>query len=409
MSQTLLIVSGGIEAVPGIRLAKEMGLHVVVSDMNPDAPGLAIADNSIIASTYDVEGTVAAAREYDRDVRPLDGVMCIASDVPLTVASVAAALDLPGIPVEAARLAMDKLAMKRRFAADGVAVPWFSAVESVVHLRRIVAKQDYPLVLKPVDSRGARGVLRLMPDVDLEWAFRLAQKHSPTGRVMIEQFLPGPQVSTESIVLDGVAHTPGFADRNYEYLQRYAPHIIENGGESPSRLSQETQRAICALVQQAALSIGVTNGVVKGDIVVHNGTPYVIELATRLSGGYLCTHQIPLSTGVDFVGQAIRQALGEKPSRSELAPRFQRNVAKRYVFPKPGRVVHISGLEEVRRRPGIAFCEIRIAVGDIAGPIDSHPARVGVVIAEAETQRQAIDRAVAAVDAVQIETVPVSL
>lgn len=405
MSRTLLIVSGGIEAVPGIRLAKEMGLHVVVSDVNPNAPGFAVADDHIIASTYDVEATVAAAQEYHRTVRPIDGVMCIASDVPLTVASVALALGLPGIPLESARLAMDKLAMKRKFSLDGVPVPWFSPIESIEHLRQIVVQYGYALVLKPVDSRGARGVLRLTPDVDLEWAYRLSHDYSPTGRVMVERFVPGPQVSTESIVVDGLAYTPGFSDRNYEYLERYAPYIIENGGELPSHLSPETQQDVRDLVQRAALSMGITNGVVKGDIVVHDGKPYVIELAARLSGGYFCTHEVPLNTGVDFVRHAIRLALGEKPDPSKLTPRFQRGVAQRYLFPGPGRVVCISGVEEVTQRSGIALCEVRVAVGDTVGAIESHPNRAGVVIATADTRQKAINRVVAAVNDIEIETV----
>jgi biotin carboxylase len=295
--------------------------------------------------------------------------------------------------------------MKRKFASDGVPVPWFSPVESSDHLRQIVAARGYTLVLKPVDSRGARGVLRLMANVDLDWAFRLSHSHSPTGRVMVEQFMPGPQVSTESIVLDGVAYTPGFSDRNYEYLERYAPHIIENGGELPSHLPKEIQHAIHSLVQQAALSMGIANGVVKGDIVVSGGKPFVIELAARLSGGYFCTHEIPLNTGVDFVGQAIRLALGEKPAPADLAPRFQRCVVQRYLFPEPGRVASIAGVEEVSRRPEIAFCEVRIAAGDVVGPINSHPARAGVVIAIGNTREEALTNAVDAINTIKIETV----
>lgn len=404
--RTLWVVSGGIEAVEGIRLAKEMGLRVVVSDINPRAPGFALADDCIIASTYDVQTTVAAAQHYHRTVRPIDGVICIASDVPLTVASVAAALGLPGIPVEAARLAADKLAMKQRFAADGVPVPQFSPVESQSHLGRLVAEWGYPLVLKPVDSRGARGVLRLTPDINLEWAFELSRRHSPTGRVMLERFLSGPQVSTESIVLDGVAYTPGFSDRNYEFLERYAPHIIENGGDMPSLLPPETQLAIRKLVQRAARSMGISHGVVKGDIVVHHGKPYVIELAARLSGGYFCTHEIPLNTGVELVRHAIRLALGDRPAPSDLSVRYRRGVSQRYLFPTPGRVVSISGVEEVRRHPAIAFCDIRVEVGDIIGPIDSHPARAGMLIAVASTRQEAQQHATAAVERISIKTVP---
>lgn len=404
--KTILIISGGIEAVPGIQLAKRMGLHVVVSDINPNAPGFAFADDKIFASTYDVDGTIAAAKHYHNSVRPIDGVICIASDVPLTVASVAAALGLPGIPLESARLATDKLAMKERFFADGVPIPWFSPVESADHLRKLAKNRGLPLVLKPVDSRGARGVLRLTLDMDIDWAFQVSREHSPTGRVMVEKFVPGPQVSTESLVLDGVAHTIGFSDRNYEFLERYAPHIIENGGQLPSHLPKDTQAAVRDVVQEAATSFRIRNGVVKGDIVVSDGRPYVIELAARLSGGYFCTHEIPLNTGVSFVRHAIRLALGENIDPADLVPKYDRGVAQRYIFPKPGRVTRISGLDQVSARPEIAFCEIRIAVGDIIGPMDRHPARAGVLIAIGENRKEAIISANCAVQEITIETVP---
>ena len=382
-----------------------MGVHVVASDVNPNAPGFKIADDFIIADTYGIKETVDAAIHYHKTSRPIDGVICIASDVPLTVASVADALGLPGISIESAHLAADKLAMKRKFLADGVKTPYFSPVESENHLRLLVNKQGYPLVLKPVDSRGARGVLRLTPDIDLGWAYKLSHSHSPTGRVMVERFLDGPQVSTESILLDGVTYTVGFSDRNYEYLERYAPHIIENGGELPSCLSADVQDKCRRLVQQAASSMGVIKGVVKGDIVVHKMQPYIIELAARLSGGYFCTHEIPLNTGVDFVGQAIRLALGVELNPTDLIPKYQRGVAQRYLFPRPGKVIRISGIPKVAKRSGIAFCEVRVSRGDIIDPIDSHPARSGLVITTGNTRDQAIEHAMQVVNTIEIETV----
>ena len=310
--KTLFIISGGIEAIPGIRRAKEMGLHVVVSDQNPQAPGLSLADDIILASTYDVEATVNSARQYHNSVRPIDGVMCIASDVPLTVASIAADLGLTGIPLESARLAVDKLAMKQRFAAAGIPIPWFSPVESVSHLRELVKKHGYPLVLKPVDSCGARGVLRITPGIDLAWSYQYSRQFSPSSRVMLEEFLFGQQVSTESILVNGCGVTPGLTDRNYEYIDRFAPYIIENGGQQPSVLTQEDQQMLAQNAEHAGLALGITTGVVKGDLVLTSEGPKIIEIAARPSGGWFCTDQIPLGTGVDLVGAAIRLALGEK-------------------------------------------------------------------------------------------------
>jgi biotin carboxylase len=381
-----------------------MGLHVVVSDGSPDAPGLAAADDAMIASTYDVDATVAAARRYHECVRPIDGVICIASDVPLTVASVAAALELPGIPVSVAQLATDKLAMKRRFADAGMPVPWFAPVGEPDELRRLVTEHGLPLVLKPVDSRGARGVLLLDRGVDLDWAYGTSRAQSPSGRLVLERYLSGPQISTESIVLDGRAHTVGVADRNYRRLERFAPFMIEDGGELPSGLDQGAREQVLAVVQDATEAIGMRDGVVKGDIVLSDGEAFVIEIAPRLSGGYLCTFEIPLSTGVDFVGAAIRVALGERVDPAELEPRQSRGVAQRWLLPSAGQVRSITGVEDVAARPDVALLEVRVSVGDQIGPVDSHPARAGVVIATGATREAAITAAERAVADVLVET-----
>ena len=405
-NKALLVVGGGIEAVPGILLAKSMGLKVVVSDANPNAPGFEVADDTILASTYDPEGTTKAAIDYCSNIGGIHGVICIATDVPHTVAQVADKLGLPGIPVRAAQMAVDKLAMKLRFASNGLPVPWFSQVRSSEELDQIVSKLGYPLVLKPVDSRGARGVLRLTAGIDLDWAYDFSVSYSPTNRVIVEKFLEGPQVSTESIILDSKAYTVGFADRNYEFIERYAPNIIENGGELPSRLPFEIQERVRRLVAEAAKSMRIHTGVVKGDIVVHKEVPYIIEIAARLSGGYFCSHEIPLNAGVNFVGAAIRLALGEKLDASDITPRYNRFVAQRYLFPKPGRVVQISGADKASSMPGIEFCELRVGVGDTVKTIDSHPARAGVVIATGENRYHAVSRAEAAVNMISVVTEP---
>jgi len=402
--RTLWLVGGGREAVAGVERARALGCHVVVSDRDPDAPACRAADHAVAASTYDADATLAAARRYAERCRPLDGVLCVATDVPVTVATVAEDLGLPGVSVASARLATDKLAMKERFRRDRVPIPWFAPVASGAELRKLAAG-GAPLIVKPADSRGARGVLRLSRGVDPEAAFETARSHSPTGRVLVERFLTGPQVSTESLVMDGVAFTVGFADRNYELLDRHAPHVIENGGQLPSALPEPVQAEIRDLVGRAAASLGIRDGVVKGDIVVHEGRAYVIELAARLSGGYFCTHEIPLSTGVDLLGCAIRQALGERVAPAELAPRRRRPVVQRYWFPRPGRVVAVRGTEPVARRPGIEYLELFVRPGDRVGPVHSHPDRAGVVIASGDTAEAARAAAERAVADVAIDTV----
>jgi len=405
MSRTLLIISGGAEAVPGIQRAKEMGLRVAVVDGSKAAPGLALADGRIIASTYDVPAVVTAAREYVRG-RPIDGVIAMAADVPRTVAAVADALELPGISSEAAELAADKLAMKQRLAEQRVKVPWFSAVGNTDTLRSMVAERGYPLVIKPVDSRGARGVLRLTEGVDLDWAFEHSRAQSPTGGVMAEEFIEGPQVSTESVVLSDWAETPGFIDRNYEDLERYAPWMIENGGQQPTALDPATARAVRQTAVDAARALGIVNWTAKGDIVVGPDGPVVIEMAARLSGGWMSSDQIPLATEVDFLGAAIELALGHTPSREALKPKESTGVAIRYAFPEPGVVRSVGEVSALAALPYVHRIGVFVSVGDrVEAPTD-HTKRAGFAITSGATAAEAVTRADDVIARLGIETEP---
>lgn len=402
--KTLLIISGGIEAADAARRAKEMGHTVVVSDRDPQAPGFAFADSCLIADVYSPGETAAAAERYSRKIRKIDGVICVAADAPVTAATVAQRLRIPGLPVHVAELACDKLAMKKCFRSAGVAAPWFAEISTPQELQRIAIERGRDLVIKPVDSRGSRGVQRVAQVEDLGKAFLLARSHSPSERVMVEQYLEGPQVSTESIVLDGVCHTPGFSDRNYEYLERYAPFFIENGGDLPSHLPEDIQRKVRDLVGRAASAMGVTEGTVKGDIVVHKGEPYVIELAARLSGGFFCTREIPLNTGVDFIGAAIKLALGETVTAEELAPRQQQAVVQRYAFPPPGTVASVDGEAEARAIPGIAEVVITAKAGDVILPAGDKRPSAAMVLATGTTRDAALKAANDALALIRIQT-----
>jgi biotin carboxylase len=402
--KTLLIVSGGIEAADAAKRAKEMGLYVVVSDRDVEAPGFAFSDSCLIADVYSPDETAAAAERFNRKIRKIDGVICVAADAPGTVAAVAERLRIPGISRDVARLASDKLAMKDRFLAAGVPVPWFSPVATVQALQRMAIERGPNLVIKPVDSRGSRGVQRIAQVADLEHAFKLARQHSPTQRVMVEEYLDGPQVSTESVVIGGRCYTPGFSDRNYEHLERYAPFFIENGGDLPSHLPLHIQEKVKTVVAQAAAGLGVENGTVKGDIVVHDEEPYIIELAARLSGGFFCTREIPLNTGVDFIGAAIKVALGETVSPHELEPRKQTPVIQRYSFPAPGRIGRISGAEQARSVHGIEEVVITAKPGDVIPPAGDKRPSAAMVLATGDTRDAALAAANEALSHIRIET-----
>jgi biotin carboxylase len=248
-------------------------------------------------------------------------------------------------------------------------------------------------VLKPVDSRGARGVLLLDEGANLEEAFQFSRSHSPSGGLILEEFIYGPQVSTESILIKDNSWTPGFVDRNYSRLQDFLPSLIEDGGEQPSFLSNEDRLRLVNLAVDAGRSLGVVDGIVKGDMVLSRGGPMVIEVATRLSGGWLSTDQIPLGTGVNIVQAAIYLALGIPIDKEKLLSNSSTGVAIRYFFPEAGVIKSIQGLDSYLKKSWVHKLEFLLPVGGIISSVKNHTHRAGFVITTGKDRSEAVARA----------------
>ena len=175
MKKTLLIIGASSESIPGFKKAKELGLDIIASDIDENAPALKYADYFIKASTYNAEETILKANEFHSKIRKIDGVICISNDVPLTVAKVANSLGLEGLKIQSALWSSNKLEMKKRFREKEIPIPWFKEVKSIDDLKKIVNSNPFEMVLKPIDSRGSRGVIRICNKTNLNWAFEYSK------------------------------------------------------------------------------------------------------------------------------------------------------------------------------------------------------------------------------------------
>ena len=393
MRETLLIIGGGFEALEGIKTAQRLGLRLIIVDGNVNAPGFKLSDYKIVVSTYDFLKILQEIKKLEKNGVRIDGVISMCADVPLCVAIIAKKLSLPGLSIQTARLVSDKLAMKDELKAKGIPIPKYADVSDKKNLHRSAQNIGFPIVVKPVDSRGSRGVQIIDFEKDLETAWVIARSNSPTHRVMIEEFLQGPQISTETICNDGAYATIGFADRNYEWLPETKPYIIENGGDAPTQLGTYAKEEITNVVEKAALSLGITTGIAKGDMVYTDKGAKVIEIAGRLSGGYFSTIQIPLATGIDFVEKAIKIALGKTLNPSELIPQKKQAVAIRYIKLDPGIFISVKGLQKARSSTGVKMLQFFIKKNEKILKLSDHTKRSGFVITVGKTKAEAITRA----------------
>lgn len=399
--KTLLIISGCAQAVPIIKFAKEKGLRIVVSDGDPDAPGFKLADEKLVASTFNVVESAREAKKSSENIR-IDGVMSAAIDVPYTVAYVAKELGLYSIGVESAKYAMDKLLMKGLFRDANVPIGRFSTVNSFDHLERILPEITTSVVMKPTDSRGARGIVRLGRGVTPLRAYEEAVAQSPSGTCMIEEWIDGPQISTESVLTPDGISTPGLSLRNYDRLDEFFPYVIEDGGDLPADISETLKIEIDDLIQSAASALNITRGIIKGDIVLSSNGPLVIEIAPRLSGGFFCTHTGPLSSGVDIVEAAIDFALGLDVDYKKYKPVFDTFVCQRFLFSEQGLVKEVKLKDSLKNDRSVAFYNISVKEGDVIEKTTSHPCRVGSVITTGVSAIEARKAAKQALEAIEI-------
>jgi len=402
--KTILIIGGGIESIPGLKIAKSIGLTTVVSDMNIDAPAFNYCDHKIISSTYDFNNTAKLAKQFNEDIKKIDGVISLAADVPYTVSFVSEKLNLKSNSTDVAILSSDKFLMKKTFEKKNIPIPKFWKISSLKEFINISKDHGLPLIIKPLDGRGSRGVLLVTSKNDLKLAYNESLKFSKDNYLLVEQFLAGQQISTEALIINGVGYPIGFSDRNYEYLNKFSPYIIENGGDMPTSLNDLEKKIIAKTAIEAGLSMGVTNGVVKGDMVLTKEGPKVIEIATRLSGGWFSSDQIPLNSGINIVEYAIKIALNIRFNPNELIPKIDAGVAIRYFFPDEGEICKIENLDFLLDKDYIYKFDLFFKVGDHIEQITDHTKRAGYVITIGKDKKEAVDRAEEIINTIKIIT-----
>ena len=145
MKKTLLIIGAGIEQIKAYQQAKELGLFVVGTDINPQAPAFDFADEKIICSTRNAQQTLTKIMEYSKK-HTISGVLTVANDVPFTVALVANELKLPGISLQSAKLTSNKLLMKSQFLKFEIQPPLFEALKVPKEFFQKMKKRNFPLV-----------------------------------------------------------------------------------------------------------------------------------------------------------------------------------------------------------------------------------------------------------------------
>jgi biotin carboxylase len=389
-----LFVGAGRHQRRAIERARELGLRVVGVDRNPEAQGLASADAGHVVDFADVDAVTEVAR-----AERVDGVLTISADraVPV-VAAVAERLGLPGIGTQVAHDMTNKIAMRRLFAEQGVPQPQFAAVRDIRGARSALATVGLPAVLKPADSGGQRGVFRLDSMDDLEAHLHAALVESATGEAIVEAFHEGLELNGLAIARDGEAEVLTLSDR------LRPPGIGFGVGWThvyPTRIFGDALERAEEAVIASLHALGFRNGVAFPQLIVDDdGAPYMVEVAARVPGGQMADLAFH-AVGVDLVELALRFALGLEVPDALVRPRFSQPLAIKFLTAEPGPlptgvVESVGTLDKVRAFPGVVQADVFIQPGETIRPVRLDGDRRGYVIAVADTNLEALERAEAA-------------
>jgi len=367
------ILGGGAWQIPTIRLARELGYSVLVSDMYPDAPGFAFANICEQIDIRDVERTLDAARRHK-----VDGVLCDTTDVGVpTAAFVAEQMGLPGIGLSTARRFTNKRLMREATDAAGIDGPRFAFLSRQDRGDAAVRAIGFPCVVKPTDSQSSRGVQKVDMQADLPVAIEEARAQSLEGGVLVEEWMIGTEITVEAMCFEGSVSVLAISDKeHYPAKPQIASRLTY-----PAAVSPTIVRVIEACNAAVIRALGLQTGVTHAEFIVSpDGRVRLVEIAARGGGSRIYSHIAPYVSSVPLPQLYLNYCLGD--TTEWPAPTSKPRAAVLDFFDVPaGTVQAIEGVEEARELRGIAEIAVEISVGDRFAGVDNDRARPAYLVA----------------------------
>ncbi len=312
----VLMLGGSIYQTYAIKEAVKQGHYVITCDYLPDNPGHKFAHEYHNVSTTDKDAVLELARTLK-----VDGVVAYASDPAApTAAYVCEKLGLPTSPYKSVEILSKKHLFRQYLAEHGFNVPKAKSYTKYEDALAEIGLFNLPVMVKPVDSSGSKGINKLTDKSQLKAFVEDALSYSRDKIFLIEEFIvkKGPQISGDAFSVDGklVFHCLG----NEFYSKKVDKDFAPLGECWPTVMSKEVIETLEADLQRLITSLGMKSNAYNVEAIYgEDGKVYILELGAR-SGGSLIPQVTALATGVDMVPYVIKAALGDDCSDLKMAP-----------------------------------------------------------------------------------------
>lgn len=381
----LLILGGGSGQLSAIKKAKEKGHEVIVSDYYEDAPGKVYADYGETVSTFDIEGNIAVGRKYD-----IDGVMTVGTDQPVyTAAEVADSLNLPFfLSLSTAKAVTNKRNMKSIFQKYNIPIVNFKILNenfSSTELENI----KFPVVIKPLDSQGQRGVFKLNSLEEVRERFSEVLKFSREEEILLEEYYESKEITISGWVNNEKLNILTVTDRilyeNSLHIGICTAHIF------PSSFMGSHYKEIKEISEKIIQSFDIKNGPIYFQMLIGDEGIKVNEVACRIGGAYEGDF-MPGLTGVDILDLMFDLSLGYDIKSDQIQDydilNNEKWLSAQLFFASPGKIHKMSTIDELTSLPGVSQAGFNFAKGDKIGKIENATERVGYFIVEGKSREE---------------------
>lgn len=303
--KNLVIIGANDFQLPLILKAKAKGYTTHVFAWDNGDVGQKEADYFYPISIMDIEDIYQECLK----INPV-GICSIASDLAmLTVNELAKRFNLPHNNDECVINTTNKYKMRLKLKKENIPTPQFMIVDNDK------AKTDfqYPLIVKPTDRSGSRGITKVTNEIELEKALEKAINYSFEHHAIIEEYIDGPEYSFEAFAFNS----------NYQFLQitkkftTNAPHFIETAHIEPAAIEGSLKEEIITHMNNAFKALDIQNGAIHAEFKISPNGIRIIEIGARMGGDCIGSHLVEISTGYDFVSYVIDIAVGKQPELVE--------------------------------------------------------------------------------------------
>lgn len=298
----LAIIGASYLQQPLVEKCKELGVYSICFAWEDGAVCKDLCDKYYPISTIDKDAILKVCQE-----EKIDGITTIASDVAtLTVNYVAEKMGLVGNPDKYSLTATNKYLMRQCFMEHNVPSPKYCLTDGVIP--EIVRSFVYPVIVKPTDRSGSRGVGKVEKESGLKSAIDRACAESFQKKAVIEEFVEGREISVESISYKGKHYVLQITDK----VTTEAPFFVELEHHQPSSLPDDIKAKVRDIVLNALEALHIQYGASHSELkITKDGDIRVIEIGARMGGDFIGSDLVKLSTGYDFLKGVVDVAFGE--------------------------------------------------------------------------------------------------